>query len=144
MCFPTIYPTVCMSMPLSVLANAIGQSCTHFHLSLPLLLCFSPHYSSSFSLFPFDPPLRHKTEPIGSQTHHFLSKLFSQQLVLHTLLLHLQTLLVVVDRQLLQGLEDFLYLGLSRFILCLQSAELRLHLLTVTPGWCQKLRDTEI
>lgn len=59
-----------------------------------------------------------------SKTHHFFCKLFSQQLVLHALLLDLQALLVVVDSELLQGLEDLLHLGFSTFILCLQPAEL--------------------
>lgn len=81
--------------------------------------------------------------PFSLQTHHFLSKLFSQQLVLDALLLHLQALLVIVERQLLQGLENFLHLGLGRIVLGLQPAELRLHPLAVTAGWGQELRDAE-
>lgn len=77
------------------------------------------------------------------QTHHFLRQLFSQQLVLDALLLHLQTLLVIVERQLLQGLQNFLHLGLGWIVLGLQPAELRLHPLAVTPRWGQQLREVE-
>lgn len=93
--------------------------------------------STYFSLFPqlsASVFFRGNIKPEGSPTHHFLCKFFRQELVLHALLLHLQALLVVVDCQLLQGLQDLLHLRLSRFILRLQPPQFRLHLLAVAPG----------
>lgn len=87
--------------------------------------------SSLFLLFTF---FCYSISPFPIQTHHFLRQLFSQQFILNALLLHLQALLVIVERQLLQGLENFLHLSLGRVVLGLQPAELRLHPLAVTAG----------
>lgn len=58
-------------------------------------------------------------EPQGHlpATYHFLGQLIHQQLVLLALLLHLLGLLVVVDCQLLQGLQHFLHLILCGIVL---------------------------
>lgn len=57
--------------------------------------------------------------PLGylPATYHLLGQLVHQQLVLLALLFHLLRLLVVVDCQLLQGLQDFLHLVLSSIVL---------------------------
>lgn len=119
--------------PFSSLKSVMTFSFSQFWFDL------IPYVFLLFAFFCFSDSGSH----FSLQTHHFLSKLFSQQLVLDALLLHLQALLVIVERQLLQGLENFLHLGLGRVVLGLQRAELRLHPLAVTAGWGQELREAE-
>lgn len=73
--------------------------------------------------------------------YHFLGQLVHQQLILLALLFHLLGLLVVVDRQLLQGLQHFLHFVLCSIVLGLQVAQLLLHLLIVSPSGHEQLRE---
>lgn len=60
-------------------------------------------------------------------------QLLSQLQVGLVALLHLLALLVVVDGQLLQGLQHLLHLLLGQLVLRLQAAQLLLDLLVVAP-----------
>jgi len=111
-----------------------------------VLVCVVPQAGKSILLFHLlsliSVPilLSQTTDHTTLKMYHFLGQLVSQQLVLHTLLLHLLALLVIVDGQFLQSLKDLLHLSLGTVALHLQSAELSLDLVPITPGGGQELK----
>ena len=72
-------------------------------------------------------------------THRLVLQLLGQLQVGLLSLLHFLALLVVVDGQLLQGLQHLFHLLLGQLILRLQAAQLLLDLLMVAPGRRQQL-----
>ena len=76
-----------------------------------------------------------------SLTYRFLAKLLTDGFKLLGLILHLLALLVIVDSQLLQGLQHLLHLLLRGLILCLQAVQLSLEVLMITTGGSQELRE---
>lgn len=65
--------------------------------------------------------------------HRFLVKLLTEGLKLLGLILHLLALLVIVDGKFLQRLQHLLHLLLRRFVLHLQTRQLCLQVVVVSP-----------
>lgn len=81
--------------------------------------------------------------PKYKSSHRFLGQLIRQLLIRPGLVLHFLGLLVVVDGQLLQGLQNFLHFIFGCLIFNLQTCQLLLDLLIVSSCGSQKLGRKE-
>lgn len=72
--------------------------------------------------------------------YRFLAQLLANGLKFLGLVLHLLTLLVVVDGQLLQSLQHLLNLLLGGLVLCLEAVQLSLQVLVIAAGGGEELQ----